>query len=120
RSLSKRIPTCASPLTRPDRTAATTAPVSLLPAGTATAPSIESGRVRCARTGSSTLLVAEPTASSMATVNVVPGGIVTSRNWSTGGAGGAAFSASTGADERGSCAPWHPATNRLVAQTDTI
>src|SRR5438552_3007416 len=113
----------ARPLTRLEPSASTTAPESSLPAGSATMPSTETGLVRCAWTGSSTRLVAEPTLSSSEAASVVPTGMVTSRNCSTGRAstGRVAVAVSFGLDVASEFAvPVHAAKEKAAIQIDGI
>ena len=69
----------ARPLTRAERSAAVTWPMTAVPAGKACTPPTTTGRRSVPRTASSTLLISEPTRVVSSTGRTVPAGSVTSR-----------------------------------------
>src|SRR5262245_25279198 len=83
----------ASPFTLPERSTATTEPVSGVPAGSTVSSSRTTLRRSVAFTGSSTLLVSDPTAVCRVRPSCVPAASVTSLYVGGGGGGGAGGSA---------------------------
>src|SRR4029453_1943624 len=78
--------TRARPLTRAERSAAVTTPVTTVPAGSAWTPPTGTARRRVPRTASWTCLVSDATAVESSTGKTVPAGRVTSRYSGAGAA----------------------------------
>src|SRR5262245_33569235 len=105
--LLKRNAIAALPFTRPDSLTSVTVPLNSAPVGRTVVPDTRTGLASDALTGSSTLLVAEPSVLSTVISSAVPAGMVISRNLGAGGGGGAgggALAACAGAGEAGAAA----------------
>ena len=94
----------ALPLTRADSFASVTVPVISVPFGNAVLPDTITGAASAPRTGSSIWLVFEPSVLSTLTLSAVPAGIVTSRNFGSGGGSGLGAAAGAGGAAAGAAA----------------